>query len=482
MANTHVVSFDGVNGQISIADNNFDGLAAGTIEFWIRRGTVSTNEKLVFKNAAIDIGLDGNGAPFGEIGGVGNLGVFGGERDDSLWHHIAMTWDGTWLRGYVDGIYYARTAQLATQTNNANTLFLGRRDTTEPYAGLLNEFRLSNTARYTTETSFSIPTAEFVDDANTLILLHLNDGTGTNANDSSSSNNDGTLAGGASWSTESVLTGTVTASISEGNIVSGGKIIILTLTNNTWVEYSGELTTGGTATASGENLPDEGVAKAFDDSSSTKWLVFATTGWIQYRFAASATHLVTKYALTSGNDDATRDPKDWTLQGSNNGTTWTTVDTVTGELFASRGLRKEFICDTPGSTAYEYFRLDITLNNGSGSIIQLAELQLYKDRFLPERQNIINGLDSAQAEGTGWDAVVKATQGVAGVVRTSDTVATITLDAFPTYNISTTETITATIPTTALTSGIVIEATPTFAIAASIPNKIYQTTNKFWGS
>jgi len=86
--------------------------------------------------------------------------------------------------------------------------------------------------------------------------------------------------------------------------------------------------------------------------------------------------------------------------------------------------------------------------------------------FDAQRQNIIDGIDSAQAEGTGWDTVVKATQGVSGVVRTSDTIVTITLDAFASYDITATETITATIPATALVGGNAIVATPTFDITA----------------
>jgi len=81
-----------------------------------------------------------------------------------------------------------------------------------------------------------------------------------------------------------------------------------------------------------------------------------------------------------------------------------------------------------------------------------------------QRANIIAGLDSAQSELFGWDNVVKALQGVAGVVRTSDTVVTVTLDAQATYNITAQETITATIPGTALTLGNAVVANPTFTI------------------
>lgn len=80
------------------------------------------------------------------------------------------------------------------------------------------------------------------------------------------------------------------------------------------------------------------------------------------------------------------------------------------------------------------------------------------------RQDIINGLDSAQSEANGWDAVVTATQGVSGVVRTSDTVVTITLDAFATYSITSDETITVTIPASALTGGVQIVGIPTFQV------------------
>jgi len=84
------------------------------------------------------------------------------------------------------------------------------------------------------------------------------------------------------------------------------------------------------------------------------------------------------------------------------------------------------------------------------------------------RQDILNGLDAAQAEGTGWDAVVKAGAAVTDVVRTSDTVVTITLEAFATYDITVQETITVTVPISATVTAVApIIATPTFSVAAA---------------
>lgn len=82
-------------------------------------------------------------------------------------------------------------------------------------------------------------------------------------------------------------------------------------------------------------------------------------------------------------------------------------------------------------------------------------------------QALIDGIDSAQAEAAGWDAVVKVGIDIADVVRTSDTVATITLDAEAGYNITATETITVTIPAAVLTGGVAIVGSPTFTISAA---------------
>lgn len=89
--------------------------------------------------------------------------------------------------------------------------------------------------------------------------------------------------------------------------------------------------------------------------------------------------------------------------------------------------------------------------------------------FNAARQAFIDGLDSGGAEAGGWDAVVKVGQGVAGVVRTSDTVVTLTLDAFESYAISANETVTATIPASILTGAAPIVATPTIPITNEAP-------------
>jgi len=126
-----------------------------------------------------------------------------------------------------------------------------------------------------------------------------------------------------------------------------------------------------TVTASGENAPNEGKDKAFDGDKGTKWLTFATTGWIQAQLKQPQT--VVSYALTSGNDEPGRDPKDWQLLGSADGTNWDVVDQRAGEEFALRGETRNFTVAAP--KAYLYYRLNVTANNGL-DIVQLGELEM----------------------------------------------------------------------------------------------------------
>lgn len=87
--------------------------------------------------------------------------------------------------------------------------------------------------------------------------------------------------------------------------------------------------------------------------------------------------------------------------------------------------------------------------------------------FDAQRQPIIDGIDSAQGEAAGWDAVVKAGLSPTDVVRSSSTVVTITLPVFAGYDISATETITVTIPAAAMVSaGGNVQGLPTIAITA----------------
>ncbi|HHW00552.1 MAG TPA: hypothetical protein GXX36_13465 [Clostridiaceae bacterium] len=155
-------------------------------------------------------------------------------------------------------------------------------------------------------------------------------------------------------------------------------------------EYPGnDLCVGGTVTASSENPPYETAAKAFDDNVSTKWLSVNSTGWIQYDFPGTEAYAVSSYTITSANDVPGRDPKNWTLKGSNDGVNWTVVDTRSYESFDSRFQTKTF--SFTNNTAYQMYRLEITANNGDAHL-QLAEIEMFVDRgVVPVREDRCTG-------------------------------------------------------------------------------------------
>lgn len=201
--NTYSGFFDGSDDDVLITDGSYDGLPTGTIEFFFKSSFTAGYQKFIFKDGSIDIGISqdfGSGSRvFGEIGGAGNLGEIGTSNNaDGNWHHVAISWDGLFVRGYIDGVFKTKTAQLGDQNTNANNLYLGRRITTEPFNGLMDEFRLSDTARYTTEASFSVQTDDFTTDANTLILIHYNEGSG-NPLDSSGNGFNGVAENGMTY-------------------------------------------------------------------------------------------------------------------------------------------------------------------------------------------------------------------------------------------------------------------------------------------
>jgi hypothetical protein len=133
--------------------------------------------------------------------------------------------------------------------------------------------------------------------------------------------------------------------------------------------YTGTITSQYSDSPAGED-----ITKLTDNTSSTKYLTQHSAAWV--RFQANTPHVVVKYTITSANDVPNRDPRNWTLQGSNNGTTWTTLNTQTSQSFSARFQTKTYTFTN--STAYTYYRLNVTAVQ-SGSIMQLSEWELYRN-------------------------------------------------------------------------------------------------------
>lgn len=126
--------------------------------------------------------------------------------------------------------------------------------------------------------------------------------------------------------------------------------------------------------------PNRGFA-AFDWNS---WAWWAGTGsgtdWLQLDLGSGNSKILQMYEIVAFVDagwNATMMPNTWTLKGSNNGSDWDTLDTVSGQSGWAQGERRRFTCDTI-TTAYRYFRINITANNGHATYTTISELYLYE--------------------------------------------------------------------------------------------------------
>jgi hypothetical protein len=164
-------------------------------------------------------------------------------------------------------------------------------------------------------------------------------------------------------------------------VIVSACVVLFYLTANASAVLSDTTDDGtGIISAHGQNLPSEGMAKAFDNiiTNPNKWLDFSPSySWIQYQYASSKRSVVTEYTLRSANDFEQRDPKNWNILGSNDGgASWVTLDTRTGELFTARYQKRSF--SFTNSTAYNIYRLEITLVRGGSPTpdsVQLAEIE-----------------------------------------------------------------------------------------------------------
>lgn len=133
--------------------------------------------------------------------------------------------------------------------------------------------------------------------------------------------------------------------------------------------------TGGTASTSDAYGP---ASNAFDGNPATYWETDnPAPQWIAYEFP-SATAL-TGYGLQArdhGSPTARTAPTAWILEGSNDGSTWVTLDTRSGVTDWTAGATKTYGVEPPPA-GHRYWRLDISENQSpSVTIVALGQLEL----------------------------------------------------------------------------------------------------------
>ncbi|MGQ7867837.1 DUF4998 domain-containing protein [Sunxiuqinia sp. sy24] len=121
----------------------------------------------------------------------------------------------------------------------------------------------------------------------------------------------------------------------------------------------------------------EGSLKLIDGDLNSKYLIFdyPDKAPLHIQQELPQAEIATRYTLTSANDAPDRDPKNWMILGSNDAQDWTVLDTRNDHAFTDRNQTLSF--DIQSDTAYKYYVLAVTANNGGG-LFQLSEWTLYK--------------------------------------------------------------------------------------------------------
>ena len=174
--------FDGTGDYLQLGaytDLNF-GTNNFTVEFWIN--FTNKNNAGMFSNGTATYTTDS--IVFGNDGGTSSFGFFhnpGGrlchiahsDFNTGTWYHIAATRSGNTFTMYLNGVAKGSSTYSGTinfNANDATRIGMATWESPTGFTGYIDEFRISNSVRYTA--AFTPSTVAFTNDANTLLLIH----------------------------------------------------------------------------------------------------------------------------------------------------------------------------------------------------------------------------------------------------------------------------------------------------------------------
>jgi hypothetical protein len=170
------IAFDGTGDYLSIATDTDYGFGTGdfTIEGWFYKTVVATQYLFDTRTTLTEnsIAVQSNGG--------GNLRLFvngafvltsSNAHTNNAWNHLAICRASGVTRFFINGVVSTATYTDATDYGTTEPLVVGAQyNGTTAFAGYIDDFRVSNTARYTA--TFTPTTTAFVDDFNTKLLVH----------------------------------------------------------------------------------------------------------------------------------------------------------------------------------------------------------------------------------------------------------------------------------------------------------------------
>jgi hypothetical protein len=145
--------------------------------------------------------------------------------------------------------------------------------------------------------------------------------------------------------------------------------------------FGPDLTSTSFALASSGNRGGHSTTGAVDNSTTVTWADNKGSNlWWSIDFGSGVTKRIQKYTLvgkySAGNPSGNDTMRDWKLEGSNDNTNWTTVDTRTGTTTWVDQAKTDYTSMNGTVGDFRHYRIFITANNSGNAICGIVELEL----------------------------------------------------------------------------------------------------------
>ena len=153
---SNALSFDGTNDRVTVSDSaSLDLGVSGTISGWFKLAGLNTWRSLVAKGNANSFTAHNYGIEFNtnnqfEIvlsNGSSYNYLISSTRvtDTANFHHFALTWDGSFVRLYIDGVLDSTWSQTVTPAGNSSSLYIGQwGGNVDYFDGVIDQVRIYN--------------------------------------------------------------------------------------------------------------------------------------------------------------------------------------------------------------------------------------------------------------------------------------------------------------------------------------------------
>lgn len=307
--------------------------------------------------------------------------------NDNLWHDILLTWDGTTdvngVKMYLDDMYVphktgtASSTETSTQSNNF-AIAVNPYTNASLYSGYIDEIEIYN------EAIILAPPP-----VNKILL--------------------------------SPLDGTKVFSLKPEK--HGIETAVPKMISNT--------SPSGRAFASSVYSSSREPYLAFNQNDDTQGYVTQNgviEGYLGYEFVNSI--IIGKYSIRSGTSVEANTinamPKNWTFEGSNDGSNWNILDTQTNQIWTTALTDKTYFISSP--QLFKMYRLNWTSHNGGRNYTNINELKLYP-LFSPAIMYELNSVSESNFVNYGIEneEVIDFTQTIQQIVMNTSSSSTLGL-------------------------------------------------------